>query len=184
MFGFYGNFNHYVQAVKKTICLNPLGKVVPRRPAPRGGGVGKGSKSANLSGRRRVSLPRLCPGTLYDRKERGSPLGHLERSPPERLSGRCRIGQGTSAGAFSGDGLAPIRAVRGARARSSSTLPLSGTGQPTHKKLDIVEAPVRGRAQSPAPHFPQHLRPPPSQHPIAVPRFGTSDLTAHVGWRR
>ena len=34
-------------------------------------------------------------------------MGHLERFPPERLSGRCRIGQETSAGAYSGDGLAP-----------------------------------------------------------------------------
>src|SRR5262249_38458042 len=35
-------------------------------------------------------------------------LGHLERFPPEMLSGRCRIGQETSAGAYSGDGLAPL----------------------------------------------------------------------------
>src|SRR5215469_17272971 len=36
-----------------------------------------------------------------------SASGHLERFPPERLSGRCRIDQETSAGAYSGDGLAP-----------------------------------------------------------------------------
>jgi hypothetical protein len=35
-------------------------------------------------------------------------MGHLERFPPERASGRCQIGQGTSAGGCSGDGLAPI----------------------------------------------------------------------------
>src|SRR5262249_42403406 len=34
--------------------------------------------------------------------------GHLERFGPERLSGRGRIGQETSAGAYSSDGLAPI----------------------------------------------------------------------------
>ena len=38
-------------------------------------------------------------------------MGHLERFPLERLSGRCRIGQETSAGAYSGDGLAPFAAV-------------------------------------------------------------------------
>src|SRR5215471_19726423 len=38
-------------------------------------------------------------------------LGHLERFPPERVSGRCQIGQGTSAGAYSGDGLAPKAAI-------------------------------------------------------------------------
>ena len=48
------------------------------------------------------------------RRETGTPpldqmmaVGHLERFRPERLSGRCRIGQETSAGAYSGDGLAP-----------------------------------------------------------------------------
>ena len=48
----------------------------------------------------------------------------------------------------------------------------------------LLDPPVRGRAQSPAAHFPQHLRPAPSQHPIAVPRFETSGLTERVGWRR
>jgi len=33
--------------------------------------------------------------------------GHLERFPPEKVSGRCQIGQETSSGAYSGDGLAP-----------------------------------------------------------------------------
>ena len=40
-------------------------------------------------------------------------MGHLERFPPERLSGWCRIGQETSAGAYSDDGLAPLPAVHG-----------------------------------------------------------------------
>ena len=39
-------------------------------------------------------------------------MGHLERFPPERLSGRCRIGQETSAGAYCGDGLAPNSALQ------------------------------------------------------------------------
>jgi hypothetical protein len=34
-------------------------------------------------------------------------MGHLERFRSERVSGRYQIGQGTSAGAYSGDGLAP-----------------------------------------------------------------------------
>jgi hypothetical protein len=38
--------------------------------------------------------------------------GHLERFPPEGVNGRYRIGQATSAGAYSGDGLAPIPAIR------------------------------------------------------------------------
>jgi len=38
-------------------------------------------------------------------------VGHLERLPPERVSDRCQIGQETSAGAYSGDGLAPKAAV-------------------------------------------------------------------------
>src|SRR5215469_16085776 len=49
--------------------------------------------------RRSVALPRR------------SAVGHLERFPPERVSGRCQIGQETSAGAFSGDGLAPTAGV-------------------------------------------------------------------------
>jgi hypothetical protein len=39
-------------------------------------------------------------------------MGHLERFPPGGVSGRCQIGQGTSAGAYSGDGLAPTAAIR------------------------------------------------------------------------
>src|SRR5215471_10123626 len=38
---------------------------------------------------------------------RRSGMGHLERFRSERVSGRYQIGQGTSAGAYSGDGLAP-----------------------------------------------------------------------------
>ena len=37
----------------------------------------------------------------------GVAFGAFERFPPERLSGRCRIGQQTSAGAYGGEGLAP-----------------------------------------------------------------------------
>ena len=40
-------------------------------------------------------------------------MGHLERFPPEGVSGGCQIGQGTSAGAHSGDGLAPIPTIDG-----------------------------------------------------------------------
>ena len=35
-------------------------------------------------------------------------MGHEERFPPPRLSGRCRFGQGTSAGASGNDEDAPI----------------------------------------------------------------------------
>jgi hypothetical protein len=50
-------------------------------------------------------------------------LGHLERLPPERLSGRYGIGQETSAGAYSGDGLAPIPDARqGGLPPANSTL--------------------------------------------------------------
>ena|SRR5215831_8503831 len=40
-------------------------------------------------------------------------MGHLERFRSERVSGGYQTGQGTSAEAYSGDGLAPIPAVRG-----------------------------------------------------------------------
>src|SRR5215472_2349498 len=38
--------------------------------------------------------------------------GQLERFPPERLNGRCRIDQETTARGYSGDGLAPKPAGR------------------------------------------------------------------------
>ena len=62
-------------------------------------------------------------------------FGHLERFPPERLSGRCWIGQETSAGAYSGDGLAPTPAVRPTTAsrlqsiHSGHPLPASAAGK-------------------------------------------------------
>jgi len=38
-------------------------------------------------------------------------MGHLARFPQERLSGWYRIDEKTSAGAYSGDGLAPIAVI-------------------------------------------------------------------------
>jgi len=46
------------------------------------------------------------------RTSRTAGVGHLERFPPERVSGRCQIGQETSAGAYSGDGIAPRAVIR------------------------------------------------------------------------
>src|SRR5215469_8271401 len=61
-------------------------------------------------------------------------LGHLERFPPERLSGRCRIGQETSAGAYSGGGLAPI-----------SDLPPTHTPEEEVRSIRTFLAQVPGR---------------------------------------
>jgi len=49
-------------------------------------------------------------------------MGHLERFPPERVSGRCQIGQGTSAEAYSGDGLAPRTVISQAVINSASSM--------------------------------------------------------------
>src|SRR5262249_5929129 len=68
-------------------------------------GSPNGSTGDVVAQMRRTTVP--TRGGRLVALPRRSAVGHLERFPPERLNGRCRIGQETSAGAYSGDGLAP-----------------------------------------------------------------------------
>jgi len=67
-------------------------------PVPRGEGDDVGG---DLEGARAArALPTL-------RMQNEGSEGRFDHVPPARLTGRCRIGQDTFAGAYSGDGLAP-----------------------------------------------------------------------------
>ena len=85
-------------------------------------------------------------------------LGHLERFPPERLSGRCRIGQETSAGAYSGDGLAPMADLRTPRGRLSPGALATATA--TGHGLRAQGSSVGGGADLPLKRGSRHEGPP------------------------
>jgi len=57
----------------------------------------------------------------------------MSGSRPRAVSGRCQIGQGTSAGAYSGDGLAPIPAT-------DSSLARIGTGAASRCNMSLAES--------------------------------------------
>src|SRR5262249_21623054 len=77
--------------------ISPIGAVMRALPRKEDQGVGIRPNTTQLS-------QTTCAKSM-------TPSGHLERFPPERLSGRYRIDQQTSDGAYSGDGLAPLPAL-------------------------------------------------------------------------